>query len=391
MEEIVRRFTGRRVLAVAGVALAVGAAGCGSSNDNSGSSATASGGGSTSSPKASNNKKPVKIAIVKTFNAVPFYQNAELGIKAAAADESADVKVAAPVQATASGAANAAQNLDASLKPDGFGVNPCILSGWIQIMNQLVRTVPNSNVMAWNCKPGTDLASVEKSPVKTFVGPADAESGYMAAKTAIKAAGLGPDTTGTALLAYCLPGVPILEGQRVGLSNAVKELLPKVKQVLFTSKVDNAGALAAWTSKLTNSSNVVYAMGVCDQDAYALSTLKARGSIKDIPISVIDPTATMLQQIKRGEIAGAAAMQPWVIGNVVTRLLTASARGAQKPVGWVDTGVGIITKENADQWLDATKSPAQAKAFFGPKADEVINNLKAQTKPMAESFATSFR
>jgi ABC-type sugar transport system substrate-binding protein len=319
-----------RSLAAAGVVLAMLAAGCGSDSD---SSSAAAGGASGEA------NKQVTIGIVETESFSPYYATAKLGAESAGAEAgNAKIVVQGPVNPTAAAASNVAQNLATSLNPDGMGVNPCILAGWTQMLNQLSRTVPEGNVITWGCKPADSAEAAGSSPIKTFVGANDAESGYVAAKTAITEAKLGPETTGTALLGLCLQGVPILAARRAGEVKAVKELLPKVKPIEFVSKVDNAGALTAWTSALTKYPDLVYAGGACDQDAAALSTLKARGTAKDVVISAIDPTAKMLAQIKSGEMAGAVASQPWVIANVATHLLIARARGEEMPEGWVDTG-----------------------------------------------------
>jgi fructose transport system substrate-binding protein len=369
-----------RSLATAGVALAIIAAGCGSD-----SSVPSSGGAVAASGKSN---KQVTVGIVETESFSPYYHTAKLGAESAGAEAgNAKIVVQGPVNPTAAAASNVAQNLATSLSPDGMGVNPCILAGWTQMLNQLSRTVPDGNVITWGCKPADSAVSAGSSPIKTFVGANDAESGYVAAKTAITEAKLGPETTGTALLGLCLQGVPILAARRAGEVKAVKELLPKVKPVVFVSKVDNAGALTAWTSALAKYPDLVYAGGACDQDAAALSTLKARGTAKDVVISAIDPTAKMLDQIKSGQMSGAVASQPWVIANVATHLLIAHARGDERPQGWVDTGVAAITKANAAQYEEATTSAAKAKAFFGPTAEAVLKNLEHHTKPMADAFA----
>src|SRR3954447_19029210 len=363
---VVGRFTvsSWRALATAGAMLALAVAGCGGDNSD------ASSGGASAASGSASSKKPVTVGIVETESFSPYYNTAKLGAESAGADAgNAKIVVQGPVNPTAAAASNVAQNLSTSLSPSGMGVNPCILAGWTQMLNQLSRTVPDGNVITWGCKPADSPASAASSPIKTFVGANDGESGYIAAKTAITEAKLGPDTTGTALLGLCLQGVPILAARRAGEVKAVKELLPNVKPVLFVSKVDNAGARTAWTSALSKYPDLVYAGGACDQDAAALSTLKARGTAKNVVISAIDPTAKMLDQIERGEMSGAVASQPWVIANVATHLLIGKARGEKMPEGWVDTGVAPITKANAAEYQEATTSAAKAKAFFGPKAE----------------------
>ena len=161
----------------------------------------------------------------------------------------------------------------------------------------------------------------------------------------------------------------------------------KVKPVLWVSSPYNSKALVAWTSQLTKYPDVVYASGACDQDSAALSTLKARGNVRNVAVAVIDPTAQQVGQIEKREISAGVGTTPWVIANVATRLLIRHARGGAMPVGWVDTGVHPITKANATQWLNAAKSPEQAKAFFAPIADKVMSQLRANTHPMADAYS----
>jgi ABC-type sugar transport system substrate-binding protein len=362
------------------------AAGCGS--DKSGSSSSTAAGSNNSTAAADAPKKAVTIAIAMTQNSGPYYGTAQLGGEAAGPKEgNAKVVVQGPADPLGGAVVKVAQNLATSLNPDGFGVNPCLLAQWTRVINSLSRSVPNDNLIAWNCKPGANAAAAEKSPVKTFIGANDFETGYQSAKVAIENAKLGPDTTGTALLALCFPGIPILEQRRDGMLKAVKELLPKAKPVEFVSDAYPSKALVKWTSTLTKYPDVVYASGSCDQDITALSTLRARGTGGDFAVGTINPTARQVAQIQSGQLSAGVADTPWVIGNVTARLLIRSARGEARPEGWVNTGLKIITKDTATDWLNAAKSPAQAKAFFEPMADKLLDDVAANTHPMADAYA----
>jgi len=393
MSDLVARsgVTGRRSLAAAGVALALLVAGCGSASSSSSTVNAAATGSSTAGAAASttaSSKKHVTIAIAMTQNSVPYYETAQLGAQAAGPQEgNAKVVVQGPVNPLGGAVATVAQNLETSLNPDGFGVNPCVLAEWTQVINSISRAVPDGNILSWNCKPAASASAANTSPVKTFVGASDFQTGEAATKAAVTAAHLGPQTTGTALLAECALGVPTLTDRRAGALAEIKKLLPKVTPVLWVSNPYDAGALTAWTSALEKYQHVVYASGACDQDSSALSSLKARGSAGNIAVATIDPDAQELGQIEDGKISAGVASAPWVVANVATRLLIRHARGDSMPTGWVDTGLYPITKANAAQWLTATKSPAQAQALFAPLADTVLSNLQANTRPMADAYA----
>ena len=354
--------------------------GCGSSS----SSSSSSGGGSSASGSGSSSKH-VTIGVVETFTSIPFYQTARVGALAAGTEDgNAKVIVQGPAESTGSGEANMAQNLETSQQPDGFAPNPCVLPAWTQTLATLSRDVPNGNVAAWNCKPiGTPGQS---STVKTFVGVDDTATGALEAKVAIQAAHLSPSTTGTALVAECEKGVPILLARQAGAIAEIKKLLPKVTGVSFFSALDQNGNTAAWTSEFSRYSHVVLAMGACDQDSASLITLKTRGVGGNFASSTVDPDPQELQAIMSGKMTAGVASAPWVQANVVVRLLIAGARGKSLPQGWVDTGLHAISKSNASQWLTATKSSAAANSFFKPFADKIMANIPAVTKPLAASL-----
>jgi ABC-type sugar transport system substrate-binding protein len=384
------RFTRGRVgLAISCLLLfGILVAGCGSSSSSSSSSAATSSAGASSSAAATtsgSSGKHVTIGVIETFTSIPFYQTGRLGALAAGTEDgNAKVIVQGPATSTGSGEANMAQNLESSAQPDGFAPNPCVLEAWTQTLALLVKSVPGGNVATWNCKPIGSAGAT--SPVKTFVGVDDTATGREAAQAAIQAAHLSPSTTGTALVGECEPGVPILAARQAGALQEIKKLLPKVQAIGFTSALDQSGNTAAWTSEFSRYPHVVFGFGACDQDSASLLTLKTRGVGGDFASATVDPDPAELEGIMDGKMTAGVASAPWVQANVVVRVLIAGARGTALPVGWVNSGLHPITKANAAQWLAATKSPAAAAAFFKPFADQIMANLPAVTKPMADSL-----
>ena len=359
-------------------------AACGSSSS-SGSKSSSSKSASSGGGSGSSSGKHVTIGVVETFTSIPFYQTAALGAKAAGTEDgNATVIVQGPAESTGSGEATMAQNLETAKQPQGFAPNPCVLPAWTQTLATLARDVPHDNVAAWNCKP-IETAG-ETSPVKTYVGVNDTETGALEAQVAIQGAHLSPSTTGTALVAYCEKGVPILTSRASGAIAEIKKLLPKVTGVDFFSALDQNGNTAAWTSEFSRYSHVVLALGACDQDSASLITLKTRGVGGNFPSSTVDPDPQELEGIMSGKMTAGVASAPWVQANVAVRLLIAGARGKALPQGWIDTGLHTITKANASQWLAATKSPAAAATFFKPFADKILANISAVTKPMSASI-----
>ncbi len=376
-----------------GAVLALLAAGCGGDDDASSgtqaSSGTDASSGAQTSPDstASSPDKQVTIAFALTQSGEAYYETARsAALDAGKKDGKAKVVVQGPANPTATNMTKIAQDLQTSLRPDGFATNPCILEAWTRLLRTLPKEVPNGNVLAWNCKAVN--APDEQSPVKTFVGVNDAKSAEQAVEVAVKGANLDEQTTGTAIVATCQKGVTILDQRQSAALAAVKRLLPNVEAVDLVTNAQQGPNTAAWTSAFTKYQDVVFALGTCGQDAASLTTLKNRGDGGDFVMGVFDATGRQLQLIKDGKINVGLSTQPWVIANVATRLLIDGARGAQLPEGWIDTGSQAITKDNVDEWLAAEKSPEAASAFFGPLADEVMENLAEHTHPIADAFGS---
>jgi ABC-type sugar transport system substrate-binding protein len=372
--------TGRLAAMMAGCALL--AAACGSSSSSTGASATAS---SSAGSGAGHSSKHVSIGVAETFTAIPFFQGVAQGASAAGVqDGNATVKVVGPAQSTGTAEATMAANLEQSAQPDGFAPNPCVLPAWTTTLASLEREVPNGNVIAWDCSP---IASPSQtSPIKTFVGATPVDEGYQTALVSIKAAHLSPSTTGTALIANCDKAVPLITASAVGLVDGVKRMLPKVKIVQFASGLDQASDTAAWTSEFGNTSHVVYAAGPCDDDAASLALLKQRHVGGDFVAGDNDvDSPALLKDIESGLLAGGVSAAPWVEGNVTVHMLIDAARGAKRPIGWINTGVYPVTKANAARWLKATSSTAAEQAFFAPIAQRILTHLPALTKPLAQS------
>lgn len=373
-----RSLSPARVLVTAVVGCVALAAGCGSDSE------TSSAGAAEEPAAAASASEKVTIGFVESFTSIPFYQVAGRGAEAAGRrDGNATVKVVGPPKATGTAEATIAQNLVQSDQPDGVAANPCVLPAWTRTLASLVRDVPDGNVVAWNCSPvGT---SSQTSPVKTYVGASFVDTGYQSASIAVKAGGLSPSTTGTALVANCSKGVPVLDYAQIGTVRALKELLPKAKVVEFASNLEQGRNTAAWTSELGRQSNVVFAVGMCDQDAMSLALLKKRRADAKFVAGVNSANSLeIFRLIESGVLAGGVSVAPWVEANVTVRMLIDGARGKKPPVGWVDAGLYPVTKENAADWVKGSSSPEAEEAFFTPYADRVMKELSARTRPLAD-------
>ena len=276
------------------------------------------------------------------------------------------------------------------IAPDGFALDPALASAFTNLFPKLYNEVPGHNVIAW--QSNYILTSpTQKSPpgATTYVGP-NQKGGpaYNMMVAAIKAAHLDAGTTGTALLGESI-NIPIFNARISGFERALKQFVPNVKPVVFTTANDQSPNTAAWSSEFAkeSSGHVVLAVGVSDNDTQSLLLLKTRHVGGDWAAAAYEPDAVSeAQGIADGKFAAGVTENAFVEGYVATALLTDAARtGTPVPKGWIDTGDTILTKGNASAYATALGSPAGAKAFFGPQAQALVTNASADVKPMAES------
>lgn len=332
-------------------------------------------------------KKKVYIAMVETYSAIPFYVTVANGARAAADDDGATrLVIRAPVQTNGTNEAGLARTLLAT-NPDGMAPNPCVLPAWTRVLQDMAKKIKNSNLVTMNCKGA--FTATQPNPVKTHVGPNDSQFGRRLATTTIRAARLGRATTGTALIANCFKGTPILDDRNKGYKAAIRSLLPRVKIVEFNgSAIDQAKNTATWTSQLQANPDTVLAMGPCDVDSASLLTIKSKNADAKFAVGIADPASrAILRAIKSGLIAAGGSDQPWVQGYVATRLLADGARARGPVRGWIDTGYVPITRSNVDKFIKGEASAAAQRKFYTPAAKRILAGARKNAKPLSRAFS----
>jgi ABC-type sugar transport system substrate-binding protein len=370
-------------LVVLGVAISACGGGGSSSSSEESSSTTSEESSSTTSEESD---KPVTIAFFVGYTSIPFYVQAGEGAEAAGAEDgNAKVVADGPTEPTTSQITVAAENLLQSSQPDGYVTDPCSTTAWAPLFPRLVAEVPNGNVLAADCQATNTPEEETPEGATTFVGNSYTGQGRELVKASIESAKLPPSTTGTVLLGECIPGIPVLERQITGAKEELAKLLPKAQVQVISTGPSQSENTAAWTSAVNKYTDVVFAMGACDADTASLLVLKERHIGGEFVAGAHSAgTPSVVQGIKNGYFAAGLNGLPWVVGNVSTRLSIAAARGTPLPEGWINTGVGVITKANADEYLASFKSPQAQEKMFKPMADKIMENLSP--KPIADSF-----
>lgn len=362
----------------------------GSGSNSSSSGSASSGSGNATGSSASASSKHVTVAMFLVQTATPFFTTATWGGEDAAA-QAGNVKLIAdgPAQATVTGSTTFAENMETANNPDGFALDPALAAAFTSLFPRFYNEVPGHNVLAWQSNYISGPNQTSPPGATTYVGPNQVgDPAYDMMAAAIKAAHLSPSSTGTALLGESI-SIPIFNARINGFKRALKQLAPNVKPVVFTTANDQSPNTAAWSSEFAKEAgaHVVLAVGVSDDDTQSLLLLKTRNVGGDWAAAAYEPDAVSeAQGIADGKFVVGVTENAFVEGNVTTALLVDAARtGKPLPKGWINTGDTLITKANATQYAAALRSPAGAKAFFGPIAEGILNNLPAHTKAMAAS------
>ena len=385
-----RTSKGLTALAVlAALLLALGLAACGGGSDSTSSSEPATeaeveggGGEETEVSEEGGEKEQVSVAMELILTGQAFGQEIEEGIEAFGAEDGAvDISADGPPQVDPESALKQATDLLAK-NPDAMGFAPFPPELWTRTAKTIDEQV-GPNVLVFNERPASEESQVSAATVQTFVGTADRTLAREATELGIEGAKLGPDTTGEVIIGQCIPQeAGVLAMRTEGVQEVVSEMLPKAKQVVFTSGGTPQESLEAWSSELSAKQNPAFVIGVCTEDGGSLNKIMSEKGY-DFPASAMDIAPGTITGIENGNLIGAVAVNWWLEGYTSTRMLTEAARGAEIPEGWIDTGQFTVTKDNLDELEERAKEPEK---FFAPQIEELFANGMPETQPIENAF-----
>ena len=370
------------VLAVC-VATVVGLTACGSSSSTSSaaSSATSSGSaspGTTSSPtKSTSTGAPVNVGIELVQSGLAFTQETQAGAQAAAQQFNAHLSVSAPTQldpTTAISQVNSALSQGAK----GIAIADIPSSSWTRELSTALSQT-NGDVVAFNSPPVAGTA-------KTYVGNSDIGLGQKLAAAAIKAAHLGPNTTGQVVISNCAPGASLLAITVKGEVQTVKQLLPKATiEPPFNSEATPSANETAWQQEISAHPSTVLALGTCDQDGDSMIKAKqSTGGKFAIGASDLDPL--VIKGIADGTVAADLAQNWYLEGYTAVRMLIDAARNhTTPPAGWFQPGTTVVTKANVSTLETRDASAAGLTTFYNPLIASFWSNIAAKAQPLSSA------
>jgi len=374
----------RRLAALCAVCIGTvaGLAACGSTSSSSTSASAstqlaAASASTTSASTTSGTGKPVHLAMELIVTGLPFEAETQAGAEAAAKQFGATLNVSAP---TTFDPATAISQVSSAISQGANGVaiadEPASL--WTRALTN-ASTQTHGNTVTFNAVPAAGT-------VKTYVGNNDLALGQVLAAATIKAAHLGPGTTGQVIISNCNPTSSPLAVTVKGLVQTVHQMLPKATvEPPFNSQITPSANFTAWRQEISAHPSAVLALGSCDQDGDSMIKAKqAAGGKFAIGATDLDPL--VLQGIANGTVAAALAQDWYVEGYTAIRLLINSVRnGTPPPAGWIQPGTVTVTKANVAQLEARDASAAGMAGFYKP----VIAKLWSSMSPATQSLSAA--
>jgi ABC-type sugar transport system substrate-binding protein len=329
------------------------------------------------STRATSKGTPVNVAIELVQSGLAFTEETQAGAEAAAQQFNAHLSVSAPTELDPTTAISQVSSaLAQGVK--GIAIADIPATSWTRELTTAISQT-NGNVVAFNSPPPSGTA-------KTYVGNSDLALGQKLAAATIKAAHLGPNTTGQVIISNCSPGASLLAVTVKGEVDAVKQLLPKATiEPAFDSQDAPSANVTAWQQEIAAHPSAVLALGTCDQDGDSM--IKAKQSTHGkfaIGASDLDPL--VLNGIADGTVAADLAQNWYLEGYTAVRMLIDAARNHTKPaVGWFQPGTTVVTKANVAALEKRDASAAGLAAFYNPLIASFWGNIATKAQSLSSA------
>jgi ABC-type sugar transport system substrate-binding protein len=307
---------------------------------------------------------------------LPFEAETQAGGQAAAQQLGATLSVSAP---TTFDPTTAISQVTSALAKGATGVaiadEPASL--WTRALTNAVSQT-HGNVVTFNAVPAAGTT------VKSYVGNNDLALGQTEASATIKAAHLGPGTTGQVIISNCNPTSTPLAVTVKGISQTVQKLLPKATvEPAFNSQLDPSANFTAWSQEISAHPKTVLAIGSCDQDGDSMIKAKQASGGK-FAIGATDADPLVLTGIQNGTVAADLAQDWYVEGYDAVRELVDAARTGKPPLaGWIQPGTITITKANVASLIARDASSAGMAAFYKPIIAKQWSNISAAIQSLS--------
>jgi len=317
----------------------------------------------TNNSKAASKKK-VTIGFVQLFNQ-PYAIQIANGIKVAAKEYGASVKVTGPSSINPAAAISNFQNLTSS------DVDGILTMGYpAELWKRPISTA---------VKQGINVATIDISSPGSgssfHVGSPRQQMG--AANAKLIAQKLGKNAKGQIVAGICVPGLPQLTSPIKGLQTGLKKYAPGITVKTVTTGGSPAENFAAWQRIVSDNPDALGFFGPCDQDLPSVVKLKETDKsskwLGNMSSGGEDPVGW--KAIPAGTLTSQTTQRGFVQGYVAAKLMLEHlVNGKKEPSGWIDTGYDLMTKSNVKNVAAALSSSAAAKKYYAGLLKALTNN-----------------
>ena len=324
---------------------------------------SSSGGGDTASGKKASD---LKIAFIAADGSQNFAQEMMAGATAAGKEAGVNVQVLAPTKLD--GPAEVKMFEDAMrTAPDGIG---------IMTLTPDLLTRSESRAVAQKIPVlAVDVPPLPGSNVTSYIGNDNVAAGKMLADAAIEKIKAAGKTTGKAVVASPIPGVPTLDNRAKGMAQAFTTGLPSFKVVgPVASSPDPTGNFSAWSNLVAANSDASAFMDAGDAANASLAKINRAAGNKYLT-GAFDLNAAGLQAVKDGVNFACVDPEHFLKGYLATRILIDNALGKKAMFkGWWVNPAELVTKTNVDEIVTRQASTDAKLAWFKSKIDEAMAN-----------------
>lgn len=324
---------------------------------------SSSGGGDTASGKKASD---LKIAFIAADGSQNFAQEMMAGATAAGKEAGVNVQVLAPTKLD--GPAEVKMFEDAMrTAPDGIG---------IMTLTPDLLTRSESRAVAQKIPVlAVDVPPLPGSNVTSYIGNDNVAAGKMLADAAIEKIKASGKTTGKAVVASPIPGVPTLDNRAKGMAQAFTTGLPSFKVVgPVASSPDPTGNFSAWSNLVAANSDASAFMDAGDAANASLAKINRAAGNKYLT-GAFDLNAAGLQAVKDGVNFACVDPEHFLKGYLATRILIDNALGKKAMFkGWWVNPAELVTKTNVDEIVTRQASTDAKLAWFKSKIDEAMAN-----------------
>ncbi|MGY1593847.1 sugar ABC transporter substrate-binding protein [Geodermatophilus sp. SYSU D00708] len=229
-----------------------------------------------------------------------------------------------------------------------------------------------------------DTAPLPGSNVTSYLGNDNVAAGSMLAEEAIRRLQEVGTTTGSAVVASPIPGVPALDNRALGMKQAFEQDMSGFQVVgPVASAPDPTANFSTWNNLVSANSDASVFLDAGDAALASLARIN-RDSGGRYLTGAFDLNEAGLEAVADGTNFAAADPQHFLKGYLATRLLIENALGERELFeGWWVSTAELVTQENVADIQARQESNENKREYYSDIIDEQLAN--PPIKPLEEA------